>query len=70
MGVATGLRTTVCSLLFRPVPLNVGAYLPEYNVWHPCKPDTTFTTMTATNLMHFEIYRELPTQTNYEYFKC
>lgn len=35
MGVATGLRTTVCSHLFCPVPLNVGTYLPEYNVWHP-----------------------------------
>jgi len=44
-------------------------YLPEYNVWHPHKLDTTFTTMTATNLTHFEIYMKLPTQAKYEYFK-
>ena len=68
-GLLTGLRTIVCSLMFCPLPLNVGTYLPEYNVWHPHKLDTTFTTMTATNLTHFEIYMKLPTQAKYEYFK-
>jgi len=48
----------------------VPIYLPEYNVWHPRKLDKTLTTMTATNLKHFEICMELPTTTNYEYFKC